>query len=310
MQCGTERESGSSNSPGIILAIIGGSEKVSSDTNGDDDLRVPLKKYAWGNPSHPLAVETINDRLKTVALARHGLYHELPPHLVPYRANIGALKQEGVTHILALSAVGGLDPKIEVGTILLVDQYIDCTSNRFRAKTFFEDAGAVVHCNLAEPTCRYFGDFIERAALEANIPIHRNGTLICIEGPQFSTKAELKYYRDVMKGTVIGMTTAVEAKLAREAGIHYCNLAIVTDNSTDVDQLSHEQVCQNISSITEKRTRLLKMITKLISNGEETFVAADNCCTADSLLPFTATADSARIAYIEQNKDKFDIFRW
>ncbi|WP_444917961.1 S-methyl-5'-thioadenosine phosphorylase [Microbulbifer sp. JMSA003] len=162
-------------------------------------------------------------------LARHGRNHHLIPSQVPYRANIHALRQLGVRYILSLSAVGSLQEEVRPLDMLIPDQFIDMT--RRRQSTFFGD-GAVAHVSMADPVCPAVADSLARAftltQAEQPIELHRGGSYICIEGPQFSTRAESHWYRS-MGASVIGMTNMPEAKLAREAQIAYATLAMATD---------------------------------------------------------------------------------
>jgi 5'-methylthioadenosine phosphorylase len=156
---------------------------------------------------------------------RHGPGHMYSPSEVPYRANIHALKQLGATHLLSLSAVGSLREDLPPRSLVLPDQIIDRTLGR--ARTFFE-RGIVAHVGLADPFCSSMQDAILRAAAEAGVAVERGGTYVCIEGPQFSTRAESELYRS-WSASVIGMTAMPEARLAREAELCYAALAMVTD---------------------------------------------------------------------------------
>lgn len=160
-----------------------------------------------------------------VFLPRHGDGHSLSPTNLPYRANIYALKALGVTHVLSVSAVGSLREELAPRTAVLPDQIIDRTVTRDR--TFF-DRGIVAHVGLADPYCRVFLDHIHQVAAGIEHLVHPGGTYLCIEGPQFSTRAESHLYRS-WGASVIGMTAMPEARLAREAELCYATLALVTD---------------------------------------------------------------------------------
>ncbi|CAN0438991.1 unnamed protein product, partial [Phaeothamnion confervicola] len=158
-------------------------------------------------------------------LARHGRGHILTPSEVPYRANIAALRAIGVTHVLSVSAVGSLQEHLPPRTAVLPDQAIDLT--RGRARTFFDD-GIVAHVGLADPFCPAFRAMLAPIVAEVVPSTHDGGTYVCIEGPQFSTRAESNLYRS-WNAQIIGMTAMPEIRLAREAGLCYATVAMVTD---------------------------------------------------------------------------------
>ena len=158
-------------------------------------------------------------------LARHGAGHVYSPTSVPYRANIFALKELGATHLLSLSAVGSLREDLPPRSLVTPDQIIDRTVRR--EHSFFE-SGVVAHVGLADPFCTRLRAAVGEAGELARHPVRRDGTYVCIEGPQFSTRAESSLYRS-WGATVIGMTAMPEARLAREAGLCYAMLAMVTD---------------------------------------------------------------------------------
>lgn len=182
----------------------------------------------YGAPSDVLVSGQI-EGVSVVFLARHGKGHRLIPSEVPYRANIHALKQCGVRYLLSFSAVGSLREDFAPLDMVLPDQFIDLTKRR--DNTFF-GKGAVAHVSMAEPVCGQVADALSRAvqtvSLQDPVRLHRNGTYVCIEGPQFSSVAESNWYRSI-GASVIGMTNMPEAKLAREAQIAYATLAMVTD---------------------------------------------------------------------------------
>jgi 5'-methylthioadenosine phosphorylase len=178
----------------------------------------------FGDPSSPVVMGEL-DGLRIAFLARHGRGHRLNPTEVPYRANVWALRELGVTHVLSVSAVGSLQEALAPRTAVLPDQVIDRTVSRPR--TFFED-GIVAHVGLADPFCVNMRRTILDLGQQRNVPFHDGGTYVCIEGPQFSTRAESQLYRS-WNGAVIGMTAMPEARLAREAGLCYATMAMVTD---------------------------------------------------------------------------------
>jgi 5'-methylthioadenosine phosphorylase len=186
----------------------------------------------FGKPSDAIVTGEI-DGVGVVFLARHGRGHRLIPTEVPYRANMYALKKFGVKYVISLSAVGSLSQEMKPLDMVLPDQFIDLTKRR--ESTFF-GAGAVAHTSLAEPVCPLLADVLARAVAQTRraldiapeFQLHRGGTYVCIEGPQFSTMAESHWYRS-MGAKVIGMTNMPEAKLAKEAQMAYASLAMVTD---------------------------------------------------------------------------------
>ena len=205
----------------IKIAIIGGS--------GLDDPRLMKRKKEkkvktpYGSPSSALTIGKIQG-VDTVILARHGKDHSIYPTGVNYRANIHALKEEGCTHILATTAVGSLREKIRPGDLVFVDQFIDFT--RHRPLTFHEKK--VVHTPMAEPFCRYLRSILAGSAKQLKLRHHTRGTVVTIEGPRFSTKAESHMFRK-LGADVINMSTVPEVALAREAGICYQTIAMSTD---------------------------------------------------------------------------------
>jgi len=205
-----------------VLGIIGGSGIYEIDGLADVTWRRVLSP--WGEPSDDLMFGTL-DGQRLVFLPRHGRGHRVPPSQLNYRANIDALKRAGCTEILSVSAVGSLREDLPPGHFVLCDQFIDRTFAR--EKSFF-GTGCVAHVSMAEPVCRRLGDALDSAARAIGIPARRGGTYLTMEGPQFSTKAESRLYRQ-WGCDVIGMTNMPEAKLAREAEIGYCTVAMVTD---------------------------------------------------------------------------------
>ncbi len=163
---------------------------------------------------------------RTAFLPRHGERHTLPPHRVPYRANMWALRELGVTSVVAVSAMGGLSDAHLVGDLALPDQFIDWTHNR--PSTFF-DGPVVVHTSLADPFCPQLRELLKRGAIELGERVHERGTCLCFEGPRFSTRAESRLYRDVLHAELLSMTLVPEVVLARELGICYATCAVITD---------------------------------------------------------------------------------
>lgn len=209
-----------------LVGVVGGSGLYQMDALEDvQELQIDTP---YGKPSDAIMTGRVNG-VAVAFLARHGRGHRLIPSEIPYRANIYALKSLGVRYLVSLSAVGSLRQDLRPLDLVLPDQFIDMT--RRRDSTFFGD-GAVAHVSMANPVCAQLSDVLARAAAQVGLPeavrVHRGGSYVCIEGPQFSTVAESHWFRS-MGASVIGMTNMPEAKLAREAQIAYASLAMVTD---------------------------------------------------------------------------------
>jgi 5'-methylthioadenosine phosphorylase len=204
------------------LGIIGGSGLYEID--GLEDRREEAVETAWGKPSDTLVRGRIGE-VDLVFLPRHGRGHRITPTEVPYRANIAALKAAGVTDILSISACGSLQEAYAPGQFVAADQFIDRTFAR--DKTFF-GTGMVAHVSMAHPVCPRLSGLAANAAEAAGAKMHRGGTYLAMEGPQFSSLAESRLYRQ-WGCDVIGMTAMPEAKLAREAELPYAILCMVTD---------------------------------------------------------------------------------
>ena len=179
----------------------------------------------WGDPSDALFDGRIGDA-RVVFLPRHGRGHRLDPASVPYRANVAAMKAAGVTHLVSVSACGSFREEMAPGHVVVVDQFIDRTVARDRS---FFGPGCVAHVPFAHPTCAAWSHACADAARAAGATVHEGGTYLAMEGPQFSTAAESRLHRDSYGCAVVGMTNMPEARLAREAELHYCTMAMVTD---------------------------------------------------------------------------------
>jgi 5'-methylthioadenosine phosphorylase len=225
----------------IRFGIIGGSGLYKMD--GLADMREVMVDTPYGPPSDAIATGTL-DGVPVAFLARHGRSHSALPGDIPFRANIWALKSLGVDYLVSVSAVGSLKEALAPRHMALPDQFIDLT--RHRPGTFFGD-GAVAHVSLAHPVCAALSAALAQAFDDCALPhavLHRGGTYVCIEGPQFSTYAESQLYRS-WDASVIGMTNMPEARLAREAEIAYATLALVTDY--DCWHAGHEAVTADIA---------------------------------------------------------------
>lgn len=205
------------------IAIIGGSGIY--DIDGLVDAKWTDVETPWGAPSDQVLTGTLND-VGMVFLPRHGRGHVYSPTTVPYRANIDALKRLGVTDVISVSACGSFRDEMAPGDFVVVDQFIDRTFAR--EKSFF-GTGCVAHVSVAHPTCPRLSAACLQAASDAGITVHNGGTYLAMEGPQFSSIAESKMYRESWGADVIGMTNMPEAKLAREAELCYASVAMITD---------------------------------------------------------------------------------
>jgi 5'-methylthioadenosine phosphorylase len=207
----------------IMIGVIGGSGVYEID--GLEDARWQAVTSPWGEPSD----EILTGRLGGVAMAflpRHGRGHVHSPTTVPYRANIDALKRLGATDVVSVSACGSFREEMAPGDFVVVDQFIDRTFAR--EKSFF-GTGCVAHVSVAHPTCPRLSAACVAAGRAAGITVHDGGIYLAMEGPQFSSVAESKMYREVWGADVIGMTNMPEAKLAREAELCYASVAMITD---------------------------------------------------------------------------------
>ena len=205
------------------IGVIGGSGVYQID--GLADATWVTVESPFGAPSDALLTGRLDD-VEMVFLPRHGRGHIHSPSSVPYRANIDALKRLGVTDVISVSACGSFREELAPGDFVIVDQFIDRTFAR--EKSFF-GPGLVAHVSVAHPTCPRLGAACAAAARAQGITVHEGGTYLAMEGPQFSSVAESRLYRDVWGCDVIGMTNMPEAKLAREAELCYASVAMITD---------------------------------------------------------------------------------
>ncbi len=225
----------SGTSAGWVLGVIGGSGLY--DIAGLEQREWRRIGSPWGQPSDELLFGELYG-VPLRFLPRHGRGHKVSPSHIDYRANIDALKRAGCTDIVSLSAVGSLRKKLAPGHFVVVDQYIDRTFAR--VKSFFGE-GVVAHVSMAHPVCPRLSRLAAQAAEAAGAKVREGGTYLCMEGPQFSTRAESDLYRD-WGCHVIGMTNMPEAKLAREAELPYASLAMVTDYDCWHEDHAHVQV--------------------------------------------------------------------
>lgn len=205
------------------IAIIGGTGLYDTDLLADQ-IEAKLST-PFGNPSDVLTIGNFGG-VRIAFLPRHGKNHTIPPHNINYRANIWALKQIGVSRIISPSAVGSLNSSFAPGDFVVPDQFVDFTRNR--EQTFYS-GGRVCHISVADPFCPELRDLAAAIAKKHSLRYHSRATYLCVEGPRFSTRAESRYYREVVGGQLIGMTLVPECVLAREAEMCYLSIATVTD---------------------------------------------------------------------------------
>lgn len=240
-------------------AIIGGTGVY------DPKLLDDVGSQKVETPYGPIEVQVGTYKGAQVAfLPRHGRGHSIPPHKINYRANIWGLKALGVRRILATNAVGSINLEMKPGDFVIIDQFLDFTKSR--ALTFFEggDQG-VVHTDVTEPYCPQLRSALIDVGKELGLSLHPKGTYVCCEGPRFETAAEIRAFR-ILGGDVAGMTGVPEVVLAREAGICYATMAMVTNLGAGIsDQpLTHEEVVEIMAANTERvRTLALETIARL-----------------------------------------------
>jgi len=247
------------------IGIIGGSGVYDiSMLKGAEEVKVYTP---YGETSDRITLGEFGGR-KVAFIPRHGKGHRIPPHRVNYRANIWALKELGVTRIIAPSAVGSLQPDVVPGQIVFPDQFIDMTKKR--DYTFY-DGGPVAHVSMADPFCPEMRELAESEGRRISLDLHPKGTYVCIEGPRFSTRAESALFKG-WGAHVIGMTLVPEANLAREKGICYLTVAMVTDYDVWAERPVTalevvETLAKNVESVQRLLTALVPALPKERSCG-------------------------------------------
>ncbi|MGC1618058.1 MAG: S-methyl-5'-thioadenosine phosphorylase [Candidatus Acidiferrum sp.] len=239
------------------IGIVGGSGLYSM--NGLTKTREVTVKTPFGEPSDAIVLGLLEGK-RVAFLARHGRGHRILPSEINFRANVYALKLLGVERIISVSAVGSLMEELRPGEFLVPDQFVDRTKNR--VSTFFGD-GLVAHVGFDKPTCGQVSGVLADASVHCGVMVHRRGTYVCIEGPQFSTLAEAHMHRQ-LRFDVIGMTNVTEAKLAREAEICYATIAMITD--FDCWQPEHESVTasQIIATLVQNAENAQKVLREAV----------------------------------------------
>jgi 5'-methylthioadenosine phosphorylase len=256
----------------VKIGIIGGSGLYSMA--GLTHTREVRAKTPFGDPSDAIVIGTLEGR-RVAFLARHGRGHRISPSEINYRANVCAMKLLGVEKIISVSAVGSLRADLPPLDFLIPSQFFDRT--RSRVSTFF-GGGIVAHIGFDKPTCAQLSEHLATACDKVEVKVHRGGTYVCMEGPQFSTLAESNTYRN-LKFDVIGMTNLTEAKLAREAEICYAAFAMITDYDCwhpDHDAVTLDEILKNLLKNAEN-------VQRAIREAVRTLGAERSCQCASSL---------------------------
>ncbi|NMB41512.1 MAG: S-methyl-5'-thioadenosine phosphorylase [Firmicutes bacterium] len=249
------------------IAIIGGTGFYDAKViNNPEEVEV---KTAYGKVQ--ITIGNVN-KIAIAFLARHGGKHELPPHRINYRANIAALKNIGVARILATTAVGSLKKELPPGSIAIIDQFIDFTKNR--EHTFYDgtNANGVVHTDFTDPYCPQLREILKNVMLEKGITFAKKGTYICTEGPRYETPAEIKAFA-LWGADVVGMTNVPEVTLAREAGLCYANLSLVTNFAAGIS--SHTLTHREVVEVMGKK---IDLIREIFMETAVSMPAARECC--------------------------------
>jgi 5'-methylthioadenosine phosphorylase len=256
----------------VEIAVIGGSGlyKMAEIT----DKVTHVVPTPFGHPSGDIVVGTLRGK-RVAFLPRHGAGHAFSPSTVPYRANIYALKMLGVKFIIGVNACGSLREDYAPGHIVIPDQLFDYTNNRERS--FFGE-GLVAHVSVAEPFCNELGDELYKAVIRVGGTVHRGGTFLIEEGPRFATRAESRIFRQ-WGCSLIGMTTAPEAFLAREAEIAYATMAHITDY--DVWHTSEEPV--TVEMVVSTMRRNLEIVQLAIASAVENLNTGNTCSCHSAL---------------------------
>jgi 5'-methylthioadenosine phosphorylase len=265
------------------LGVIGGSGLY--QMAGLEEIREETVRTPFGDPSDVYLAGRIDGR-PLIFLARHGRGHRLLPGEINFRANIYGFKTLGVERLVSVSAVGSMKETLRPLDVVLPDQFIDWT--RHRPSTFFGD-GLVAHVSLADPVCNDLRALVSRAAAGTKVRLHDGGTYLCIEGPQFSTRAESRLYRS-FGVDVIGMTNVQEAKLAREAEICYATMAMVTDYDCWHEEEADVTVGEVVARLQENAAHAQAIVRDLLAALPET-----RTCPCSGALDNAVLTESRRI---------------
>lgn len=261
--------------PTTPVAVIGGSGFYSL-LDGADELTATTP---YGAPSGPVAAGRLGDR-DVLFVPRHGTDHRFAPHVVPYRANLWALRAAGARQVISLSAVGSLSASLPTGTLVVPDQVVDRTSGR--PHTFFGEGSGVGHVSFADPYCPVGRAAAVAAGSGAGLDVTDGGTLVVVNGPRFSSRAESREFQS-HGWSIIGMTAMPEAALARELGLCYTTLALVTDLDAGVEAgegVTHEEV---LAAFAANLPRLRELLVATVAGLPED--QGDCRCGDPSALP-------------------------
>jgi 5'-methylthioadenosine phosphorylase len=278
-----------------VLGIIGGSGIY--DLPGLQNVREQRIASPWGEPSGALRIGDMAG-LPVVFLARHDKGHRLSPSDINYRANIDVLKRAGVTDLVSLSACGSFKEELPPGTFVLIDQFVDRT---YKRESSFFGTGLVAHVSMAHPVSPRLRIHLAQAAEAEAIAIHRGGTYVCMEGPQFSTLAESLTYKQ-LGYSVIGMTNMPEAKLAREAEICYASVAMVTDFDCwhpDHDAVTVQDILKMVADNAEHAKRLVARLARDFPRQHEPCPIGSDRALDSALITAHAARDPALIKKLD-----------
>jgi 5'-methylthioadenosine phosphorylase len=288
----------------ISIGVIGGSGLY--EMEGLSRVTTVRITTPFGKPSDEYIIGTLHGK-RVAFLPRHGRGHRILPNDINYRANIYGMKKLGVEQIISVSAVGSMKEEIKPGDIVIPDQFYDHT--RHRRSTFFEN-GIVAHVGMADPICSSLAEVLMAAGSKVGAKVHRRGTYLCMEGPQFSTRAESLIYRN-WAVDVIGMTNATEAKLAREAEICYCTIAL----ATDYDCWHHSEGTVTVEAVLAVMKHNIETSKAMIREAVSMLAGPRACScgealrntimTPEKLMPVKTKRDLAPIIgkYLKKNKN-------
>jgi 5'-methylthioadenosine phosphorylase len=252
-----------------------------------DDHEVVEVDTPWGRPSAPVHLGSVGGR-RVAFLPRHGEQHQFPPHRIDYRANVWALREVGVRAILAPCASGSLQPSVRPGDVVVCDQLVDRTYGR--EQTYF-DGPVTNHVSFADPYCPVLREVVAAAAREGGFPTHDRGTVVVVQGPRFSTRAESAWFR-AQGWEVVNMTQYPEAFLARELGLCYSSLALITDYDTGLEGIEGVQPVQQdeIFRFFEANVDRLRAVVRLAVDRIDPDACASCAAATNGVLPVPPSA--------------------
>lgn len=261
-----------STSTKVTIGVIGGSGLY--EMEGLTGIKTVKVATPFGKPSDDFIIGTLHGK-RVAFLPRHGRGHRIMPTDINYRANIYGMKKLGVERIISVSAVGSMQEQIKPGDIVIPDQFYDHTKHR--RSTFFGN-GVVAHVGMADPVCGVLCTVLIDAGVQVGATVHRGGTYLCMEGPQFSTRAESMTYRE-WNADVIGMTNATEAKLAREAEICYSTIAL----ATDYDCWHHSEEAVTVEAVLAVMKHNIETSKSMIRKAVQLLPADRSCGCGEAL---------------------------